>query len=269
MAKYNKSLPQDVWCAVFILLGGTERKSNENRRICVGRKRSLYAKAITFLIQDPANTLRRGERKRGQRRNKYTCGQALSFLNVCFQKTSSSLRGIFWVSSIPRYCINLPASSAAQLHWLHECSSFKIFIEGICWSHCYMSNQIIPAILSSLCNCSTTQDRQDVLWLEEHYLSGADAFLCFDKSPCSGILGDLSRHDDGRETDPLACARAGKQTARSRGQERSGHHAADSSDLFLISGDESSPHRSCGLLVLSGEPCHHYAVILYKENVTK
>lgn len=34
---------------------------------------------------------------------------------------------------------------------------------------------------------------------------------------------------------PLACAQASKQTARSRGQERSGHHAADSSDLFLIS----------------------------------
>lgn len=60
-------------------------------------------------------------------------------------------------------------------------------------------------------------------------------FPCFDKSSCSGILGDLSRHEDSRETDPLACAQAGKQTARSRGQERSGHHAADSSDLFLIS----------------------------------
>lgn len=37
----------------------------------MGRKRSLYAKAITFLIQGPANTLHRGETKRGQRGNKY------------------------------------------------------------------------------------------------------------------------------------------------------------------------------------------------------
>lgn len=68
---------------------------------------------------------------------------------------------------------------------------------------------------------------------------------------------------------PLHVAQAGKQTARSRGQERSGHHAADSSDLFLISAMRARPHRSCGLLALSGEPRHHYAVILYKENVTK
>lgn len=45
--------------------GGVE--SNENWRICVGRKRSLYAKAITFPIHGPANTRRRGGRKRGQR----------------------------------------------------------------------------------------------------------------------------------------------------------------------------------------------------------
>lgn len=42
-----------------------------NKGICVGRKRSLYAKAITFLIHGPADTLHRGETKRGQRGNKY------------------------------------------------------------------------------------------------------------------------------------------------------------------------------------------------------
>ncbi len=72
-------------------------------------------------------------------------------------------------------------------------------------------------------------------------------FLCFDMSSCSGILGDLSRHDDGRETDPRACDRAGEQTAGSRGQEHSGHHAADSSDLFLISatGARHTDHVAC------------------------
>lgn len=38
----------------------------------MGRKRSLYAKAITFLTQGFANTLHRGETKRGQRGNKHT-----------------------------------------------------------------------------------------------------------------------------------------------------------------------------------------------------
>lgn len=112
-------------------------------------------------------------------------------------------------------------------YWLRE------FVEVIIT--CQI-RQIIPAILwRFLCNCPNTQDCRDVLWHEEHYLSGADAFLHFDESSCSGILRDLSQHDNGRETDPLACARPGEQTARSRGQERSGHHAADSSDLFLIS----------------------------------
>lgn len=72
-------------------------------------------------------------------------------------------------------------------------------------------------------------------------------FHRFDMSSCSGILGDLSRHDDGRETDPLACAQACKQTAGSRGQEHSGHHAADSSDLFLIWGTRAghTDHVAC------------------------
>lgn len=78
-------------------------------------------------------------------------------------------------------------------------------------------------------------------------LSGADAFLCSDKSSCSGIFGDLSQSEDGSEIDPLACARTGQQSARSRGQKSPGHHAADSSDLFLIQAMRAShtDHVAC------------------------
>lgn len=59
--------------------------------------------------------------------------------------------------------------------------------------------------------------------------------------------GDLSQSEDGSEIDPLACARTGQQSAWSRGQESPGHHAADSSDLFLIQAMRAShtDHVAC------------------------
>lgn len=129
----------------------------------------------------------------------------LCFLNVCFQKTSWSLGGISEsLSSKDGAYICQPA----LLHSFTGSLCGVFLLQNIYWGNLLQSllrvkiRQIIPAISWSLCNCSTTQDWQDVLWHEEHYLSGADAFLCFDKSSCPGILGDLSRHDDGRETDP-------------------------------------------------------------------
>lgn len=71
------------------------------------------------------------------------------------------------------------------------------------------------------------------------YLSGTAAFFLFPALTSRHVLaswGDLSRHGDGREADST-CMCSGRQTDcwKCRGQERSGHHTADSSDLFLIS----------------------------------
>lgn len=50
------------------------------------------------------------------------------------------------------------------------------------------------------------------------------------------VVVDLSQHDDGEgDRSPSHAPGPANKLLGSRGQERLGHHAADSSDLFLIS----------------------------------
>lgn len=112
-------------CGVLFLFcpGGTGGGGVEIRwelwNRCVGRKRSLYAKAITFLIQGPANTQRRGGRRRGQREKINTRPLKRCFLNVCLEKTSWSLNAISESVSPRDKCMNFPANLAVQPHRLH------------------------------------------------------------------------------------------------------------------------------------------------------
>lgn len=113
-------------CGFILLEGGGEQRGCEMRRICVGRKRSLYAKAITYLVRGAANTRRGGERKRGQRGDKYTCGQALGSLNVCFHETSRSQTGI----SEPRRRCGNRRKAAIFIGGISQKSSSRVKADG-------------------------------------------------------------------------------------------------------------------------------------------